>query len=196
MNQSIVVGGFEQYSNIIIEGCEFYIRPSLLVGGRAMDLGYSGGLDNFQILNNYCDAYTYFSTYPLTNGTVTGNTFLGYGGSYEQFINDNIWGDRPISGKRSRIIICEEGVRGHLVIYNYDHDNTVVVDVSSLMSAGDNYKLTNVQDYYNDIITGAVEAGNVITISMTGRSCASPIASGLTLTSTFPEFGCFILEKI
>lgn len=200
MAQSIVVGGTgDPYEDIKIEGCEFYNRSSLGYegsGARAMDLGYSSGLDNFQVLNNYCVGVTYFSTYPLTNGTVTGNTFYGIGGSYLPFADGNTIADRPTSGKRTRLIICEAGVRGHLIIYNYDLDNTVAADCSELLSEEDSYRLTNVQDYFVDVITGTAGVGGVITVPMTGRTVASPIASAVTLTSTFPEFGCFILEKI
>lgn len=197
MSQSLVMGGWEQYSNIIVEGCEFYNRASLASGtARSMDIGYSGGLDNFQILNNYCCATTYFSTYPLTNGTVTGNTFYGIGGNYTPWTEGNTIATRPTSGKRSRLIVCEAGVRAHLVIYNYDLDNTVDVDCSELLSEGDDYRLTNVQDVHNDIIEGTADSGGVITVPMTGRTVASPTAAAVTLTSTFPEFGCFIIEKI
>lgn len=197
MAQSLVIGGSEPYTDIIIQDCEFYNRASLAVGSaRSMDLGYSGGLDNFQILNNYCVGDTYFSTYPLTNGTVNGNIFYGIGGNYTPWTSGNTIATRPTSGKRSRLIICEAGVRAHLVIYNYDLDNTVDVDCSELLSEGDDYRLTNVQDLFVDIIEGTAGVGGVITVPMTGRTVASPIAAAVTLTSSFPEFGCFILEKI
>ena len=143
MAQSLVIGGYEPYTDIIIENCEFYHRASLAVGAaRSMDLGYSGGLDNFQVLNNYCVGLTYFSGYPLTNGVVTGNTFYGIGGGgYLPFVEGNTIAERPTSGKRTRLIICEAGVRGHLVIYNYDLDNTVDADCSALLSQGDSYRL-------------------------------------------------------
>lgn len=50
--------------------------------------------------------------------------------------------------------------------------------INSGLQAGDVYKLVNVMDYYNDIITGTLSASGVITVPMTGHTFA-------------PVIGCF-----
>ena len=80
------------------------------------------------------------------------------------------------------------------------------VDISSLgLSIGDIYQLHNVEDYFNDIISGTY-SGNPITIPMTGHTVQQPVGylfdlnNDLTVPvptplSTFPEFGAFVLMK-
>ena len=88
--------------------------------------------------------------------------------------------------------------RAHIAIYNWDHANSVDVlagDVSQVLSSGDSYELRNVQDYFNDIITGTYSGGN-LSVPMTGHTVAKPIGYDQTLgANTFPEFGAFVLIK-
>jgi len=200
-------GGILPYENIILRGCEFYIRSSEFQPW-GFSIGYTNGLDNFEITNCFFDAWLPIYIYPqvpYTNFTINNNLFYsshterGYHTTYPaaDLLADptNVWQEKPTSGKRIRLIICEAGVRGHLLIYNYDLDNTVDADCSALLSEGDDYRLTNVQDLFVDIITGTAGVGGVVTVPMTGRSISSPVGDTAPL-STFPEFGCFIIEKI
>ena len=109
-------------------------------------------------------------------------------------ISNNTISEPPTTGIRTRLIICDS-TRGHLVIYNYASASTVDADCSDLLSEGDSYRLTNVQDWANDIITGTAGANGIITVPMTGHTISTPIA-WTAPESTFPVFGCFILEKI
>lgn len=190
--------------NIEFDGCEFY-RSSSEIGtnNACMIAGYNYGAHDFKLTNNYMIAnrpfwYLAAAGFPLWNMSdydISGNTFLGtLEGVTEEQIPGNTFGERPTSGKRVRLIDCGDGIRGHLVIYNYDLDNTVDVDCSALLAEGDDYRLTNVQDF-TDIITGVAGAGGVITVPMTGRTIAAPIKWQAPPTS-FPEFGCFIIEKV
>ena len=92
--------------------------------------------------------------------------------------------------------------RADLIIYNWELDNTVPVNVSATLSPGDTYELRNVQDYFGDVITGTY-AGGELSVPMTGRTRAKPIGYDEVSTwyhdplqpNTFPEFGAFILKK-
>jgi hypothetical protein len=69
------------------------------------------------------------------------------------------------------------------------------VDVSAVLDDGDDYTLTNAQDP-DDVATGTL-SGTDISIDMraVSHTVASPVnwdAPG----STFPIFGCFILERV
>lgn len=198
--------GSPPYTNIILRGCEFYIRPER--SGWGLSIGYTSGLDNFEITNCFFDAYLPIYIYPsvpYTNFTINNNLFYS---SYTQRLynttepaatlladESNVWQQAPTSGKRVRLIISETGVRGHLVIYNYDLDNMVTVDASSLLTQGDSYRLTNVQDLFVDITEGVAGEGGVILVDMINRTMATPIGD-ITPVGSFPKFGCFILEKL
>lgn len=203
MRIDLLIGGsaIDQYSDVLIQGNEIYRRSDNI--GVPLQLSMLDGQMNYDVKDNYVvgniDEYginpcVFYPTGGQGSGDVSGNTF--YGSLFhvkEEDIPDNTFGVRPESGKRIRVIKCD-GKRAHVAIYNYDHSDTVDVDVTGVLSAGENYKLTNVQDLFNDIVTGIVKNGNIITISMIGRTVATPI-KWVAPPSTFPEFGCFILEK-
>jgi hypothetical protein len=92
--------------------------------------------------------------------------------------------------------------RAHLIIYNWDQADTVNIDVSSVLSPGDTYKLINVQDYFNDVTTGTY-SGGALPIAMVGKTRAKPIGYDEVTSwyhdplqpNTFPTFGVFVLIK-
>jgi len=86
--------------------------------------------------------------------------------------------------------------RANITIYNQAQANTVQVNVSSVLNAGDSYRLRNVQDYFVDIQTGTVAQDGTITVDMqaSNRSVQAPVQWTAPAT-TFPDFGCFVLEK-
>lgn len=91
--------------------------------------------------------------------------------------------------------------RAHMVIYNAAELNTVTVDLSSLGWQSGNVKARNAADYFADVQELAIANGE-IQIAMNNRTVYQPIghtgsphAPGLSLhESTFPAFGCFVLE--
>jgi hypothetical protein len=90
--------------------------------------------------------------------------------------------------------------RYHVAIYNWEHLNSVVIPaatISTHLSVGDHYSLTNVQDLFVDIATGIVAGDGTVTVDMQASShTVSTPAGWVAPAKTFPEFGCFILKKI
>jgi hypothetical protein len=93
--------------------------------------------------------------------------------------------------------------RAHVLIYNAVALSSILVDVTVLgWQNGTAVKVRNVQDYLVDVQELTVE-NQCIMIGMENRTQHQPIAHtgslhypNLTLhESTFPEFGCFVLER-
>ena len=92
--------------------------------------------------------------------------------------------------------------RGNIIVYNWDQATSVSVDVSSILTIGDNYELRNVQDYFGDVQSG-VYGGGPLSITMSGRTMARPIGYDQVATwyhnplqqNTFPKFGAFVLIR-
>ena len=198
----LIAGNAEdQYSDVLIQGNEIYRKSDNI--GVPMILGMEDSVMNYDIKDNYVVGNVdpsgimpclFYPTGGQGSGDVSGNTF--YGSLIhvaEGDIPDNTFGIRPLSGKRTRVIKCN-GKRAHVIIYNYDNSSTVDIDVTGILSTSEGYKLTNVQDLFNDIIVGVVGKNNIIKVPMTGRTTATPI-KWIAPPNTFPEFGCFILEE-
>jgi hypothetical protein len=87
----------------------------------------------------------------------------------------------------------EQG-RAHLIVYNWDRQPSVTVDISSLsIRPGDVYEIRSVQDYYGAAVRGEYRGG-AIQVGMTGWGAVLPLGySGAGLPVTFPEFGVFVV---
>lgn len=96
-----------------------------------------------------------------------------------------------------------DATKATVTIYNWENSNTVAITPpAGMLQNGDNYKLINVQDYFNDVINGVYQGGT-ISVPMTGRSRAKPIGYDQSnwyhdplQPNTFPRFGVFILQKL
>lgn len=84
-----------------------------------------------------------------------------------------------------------------VVIYNWSLASTVSVTASRLgLKSGNTYTVRTAQNYLNDITTSTYSGGGSITLPMTGHTVATPSGFATPLASTtFPEFGVFVIEK-
>lgn len=84
--------------------------------------------------------------------------------------------------------------RANIVVYNWDHLDSIPVDLSQAgLEPGDAFSLYNAQDYYGKSLTGVYD-GNPVQVPMTGWNAALPVGWGELLSpNTFPEFGAFVV---
>lgn len=195
--RNLLVGGIAVARNpVVISNYLYRALPHL--GDRSSDfyLGYGVGTSNASVRDNYFVSQSHFGG-THTSMTLDRNFFLGAVTALNtgQYPNNTYTTQRP-QGVRSFVRPNRyESGRGHIVIYNWDLNNTVEVDISSLgLQPGDQYQLHNALDYFQDIITGTYQ-GTSITIPMTGHTVTAPLGIN-TPPTTFPEFGVFILRKI
>ena len=113
--------------------------------------------------------------------------------------------DAPTSGKVIKVFPYDyqDYFAGwaHIAIFNWDEDDTVDVDVSTVtgLSIGDSYRLHGAMDYENDVVEGVVQADSLVHVDMRAISHSVIGRNGdavHTVATTFPKFGCFILEKV
>lgn len=85
--------------------------------------------------------------------------------------------------------------RGHVVIYNWPGRDVVEVDLSAMAPReGDRWELRNVQNYFEESISGVFEGGP-IQLKMNGWTAANPIGEDKPIApATFPEYGVFVLK--
>lgn len=99
-----------------------------------------------------------------------------------------------------------ESGRGHIAIMNLDEDASIDVDVSTILVAGDSYRIRPVQNYYEwNEMSGEYDYGSSTTGVYNGSSIAFPMtgwelsvpktANEGEFITTFPEFGVFTIER-
>ena len=87
--------------------------------------------------------------------------------------------------------------RANLTIFNQQEEaSTINVNVGSIFGQTGTVEVHNVQDYFVDIQTLTITAG-VIVVNMqaVNRTVETPVGWEAPAT-TFPQFGCFVIEKV
>ena len=87
--------------------------------------------------------------------------------------------------------------RGHIIVYNWDHKDSVTVDLSTLgFASGDEFEVRNVQNYNGQPLTGQYD-GNLINLPLTSESVGVPYGFDKPKApSTLPEFGVFLIRRV
>lgn len=192
----MLYGGNEPFSNPIIKETMTY--------GATSALGYGTGntVSNAIVKDNYFATVT-GAPFRLTTcvpAQMAGNAFVGttdVAWAHDDW-SDNVYAT-PLPNTGLVTFMRKHPTttgRGMIVVYNWSQSDSVIVDVSAVLGAGAAYKLHNVQDYFNDVVTGNVAGDGSITIDMraVSHSVASPVGWTAAPT-TFPTFGAFVIER-
>jgi len=85
--------------------------------------------------------------------------------------------------------------RANIIIYNWAQDSTVSVDVSGVLTLGDQYVVQNAQDFYGPPIASGTYSGGTLQLPVVSVAAPNPI--GVTTTRpapvTGPTFNVFAL---
>jgi hypothetical protein len=85
-----------------------------------------------------------------------------------------------------------EAKRANIIIYNWDLSPTVAVDLSSILTVGDQYVIQDAQNFYGPAVVSGPYAGGTVEIPMTGLAKATPIGFA-TPPHTAPAYGTFVV---
>lgn len=189
-SDNLLVGGGVVTNNDTIAGNMLYYDAFGDVPARAFNFGYVAGCTNGTVSKNYVAVNAYFGN--CVPVSMSENTFRGqvdglrtslfpantyaHGGGLQVFIRPNAY---------------ERG-RAHVTIFNWDLHETVSVDLSSVLSAGDEFEIRNAQDFFGPPVLVGSYAGSPVTLPMTGLSVASPV-SWPAPRATGPEFNVFVV---
>lgn len=90
-----------------------------------------------------------------------------------------------------------EAGRGNIVIYNWDNQLSVAVDLTSLLLPGQTYQLLDAQNFLGSpVLTGTFD-GNPILIPMNNTTVAAPVGTVPSPPSHTPgEFAVFVLTLV
>lgn len=194
--RNLLVGGVNVAENPVIINNYTYFPGGL---GEALNLGFRAGSSNARVENNYFAGGRIQLAGKNPGVILEGNTILTLGAAPRGVLpnSQNQWYlFRPAE---TRIFVRPnqyEPGRANITIYNWQKRDEVMLTAQDLSGVdfepGDTYQLRNVQDYFDDVITGTYD-GSAITVPMTGHTVAQPLGLGFKPSSTFPEFGAFVL---
>src|SRR5260370_5624370 len=86
--------------------------------------------------------------------------------------------------------------RANLIIYNWNRQSTVPVDLSGIVRVGDRYEIRNVQDFFGAVVASDIFGGSPVDVPMTGVAPVVPIGgSPSPPPQTRPDLGVFVVTS-
>lgn len=87
--------------------------------------------------------------------------------------------------------------RANIIVYNWDLETRVNVDVSRVLTIGTPYEVRNAQDFFGGPMLTGVYNGEPLSLLMTGLITVPPIGNPPVVPSpTGPEFNAFVLLPV
>lgn len=83
--------------------------------------------------------------------------------------------------------------RANIIVYNWDTNDNVNVDVSGVLQVGQPYQVRNAADYYGSLVASGIYGGGNITLPMTNLSVATPVGIEPP-PATDARFNVFVLQ--
>ena len=182
-------------------------RENFTYGGAQSNFGYSAGCVNGLVMNNYFVGSTpliLVNCVPVMAGNVFYNLQAaqwGWGGDnfrLQDYPSNLYYAQPPPTNFITvRPDIYEAG-RGHVIVYNWQHQDTVQVDLSPIgLSPGDAFEVRDAQNFFGaPVVTGHYD-GTPISIPMNGLTLDPPIGNVPVMPQhTSSEFGVFVVVRV
>jgi hypothetical protein len=214
--------GTDILKNIQVEGCTCFGNDNNIIGGSGVGTTVRTSyikncclLDNLNIgsastgsvdfvLQNNVIAGNLTMLFYGANPTITGNKFFGTvaitNGDTRQLLDaPTVFPDNEYLSAIPDVVELRANAydanKAKLTIFNGSEAATVTVDVSAIFGQSGTVKARNVQDYFTDIQTLTIIGGSItVNMQAVNRTVATP--QGWTApATTFPQFGCFLLER-
>jgi hypothetical protein len=189
-SRDVLIGGGKAANPII--------RDNMTYGGAQMYIGYGNGCDNAVVKNNYLVGSTPLLLEKCT-ATVEGNTLFGmYGfGTLPQTYSSNTYHSQRPTGSvvRYRKNRYEAG-RAHVAVYNWDRRSSLSIDLSNVLSPGDEFTIRDAENYNTPILQATLPAGGQVEVPVSKLKAVPPVGHGGGIAHTAPEFVVFVVEKL
>jgi hypothetical protein len=186
--------------NSLLRG--IYIRDNLSYSADAdgslagsNNVGYAAGCESdISITDNtfaQADALWLIECVPET---ITGNTFIGGVGGFEPagYPSNTYLEEKPTGVQVFLRRNAYEPGRAHVVVYNWDRNPAVEVDLSEAVTSGSPFELRDAQNYFGAPVVSGTYDGSPVAVPMTGLEKAAPVGTEAP-PHTAPEFAVFVL---
>jgi len=130
---------------------------------------------------------------------MTGNTFVGrLDGAQKTDYPDNTCLDQRPEGVKIFVRPNKyEPGRGHVIVYNWDHEPSVEVDLSTILPADTPFEVRDAQNYFGRPLVRGVYDGRPVRFPMTMTKVAQMVGHAPHIahrfTHTAPEFAVFVV---
>jgi hypothetical protein len=194
VNRDMLVGAPVSARDVVVSNNFTYQRD--LDGKVRFGWGASGDKELAMEDNYFASGELYFAT-RWTDVTSSGNTVVD--STRGSVPNGGINVVRKPSG--SDIFVRPnkyEAGRAHVIVYNWDENPTVSVDLSNVLTVGAHFELHHVYDLFGDPVVAGVYDGGAVEVPMRSTTAPRPIGDQQLDDPIVqgPEFGVFLVKTL
>jgi hypothetical protein len=149
--------------------------------------------DNFSNLRN-----PVFNNNNYFRGTISSNTFNDWQKSSGQDRNSQYSSSIP---SQTMVSVHENRYdkgRGHIIVYNWDNNDEVSVNLLPFLSRGDYFRVYDALNMFGAPVLEGVYKGGAVSLSLKSTAFDLPIRADSNrdaLTHTLPGFGVFVVQS-
>ncbi|MGQ9525438.1 MAG: fibronectin type III domain-containing protein [Armatimonadota bacterium] len=185
-------------TNILVGGYRIAQSPEVVgnftyKGGN--NVGYRAGTTGAVVRENYLVGG--LAVVKATNLSLVGNTIYGgtSGIDKSEYPNNTFLASKPTGVKVVVRPNAYEPGRANIIVYNWDLNDSVQVNVSNVLRQGDRFEVRNAQDFFGSPVLRGTFDGQPLVLPMKNLTMAKPVGVERDLPVTWPEFNVFILLK-
>ena len=201
-SSNILFGGDDYSTGGVLQNNMTYESPG--VPGPNVEVGYGATVNGtVELSNNYVAAGgTVLNVGYWSSLSASGNQLIGTSQILQ--INDPSLSATTFSGQTqsslptvTKVVVrpnpYERG-RANIVVYNWGGQSSVSVDLSSIVPAGAQYQIRNVQDWFGSPVVSGTYSGGSVTIPIRSATPPTPIGmSSSPAPSTGTAFNTYVV---
>lgn len=193
ITRNILLGGGTVALDNVLSDNYTYFSPSDLVGQN--NIGYRAGCDGITVKRNYF-ANGGLIAVECRNVVIEDNFFHPYvfGFPIEQLPSNTYARSRP-TGTRIFLRANEyEPGRAHVAIFNWDRQDSILVDLSAILRPGQAFQVRDLQNPLGAPVWSGQFSGQPVHLPLHLTAVATPIGEpGVSPRHTPSEFGAFLV---
>ena len=191
---AILVGGGSPSERIeVIANCTY----STGYGGAALQLGYGASNKDAVVKDNYFVGGVSMRKWEKL--AVTGNTFIGGAPQVDAAAGDWRASNTLVAGRPTGVkVIVRPNVyepgRANVIVYNWDKQSAVDVDLSKVLKVGVKFRIVSAQDFFGEPVLAGAYDGKPVRLPMKEYRAVPPIGKEQYVPpATGPEFNVFVV---
>lgn len=184
----------DQAGPVLFTGNILVASPSAIrLLALALDTGQTLGTYTWD-KNTYYDQTNYHFNFS-SNGNASNQTLSGWQGATGFDAHTTYQAGAPTGTWVYVRPNKYEGKRANVTIYNWSLSSSVAVDLSSVLSPGDQFVIQDAQNFYGPPVMSGTYSGTPVTLRMTGLTKAAPVGFAPP-AHTAPQFGTFVVLPV
>ncbi len=194
--RNILLGGSAPVENPVVTNNFVFDIIDAVSADIGWNASFGAGVNNAVVNNNYLVGR--FQVWNAQLSSMSGNTIYGSveGFSPSDYPSNTFTATQPSDNMVSVRPNKYEAGRANVVVYNWTGASSVQVDLSGVLSSGDQFVVVDAQNYFGSPVVSGTYDGKMVTIPL-GQTTMAPLVGNdpRSVVHTPGQFAAYVVEK-